>query len=61
MSPVSLLTRFVHTFPGLGFGERGDLVEFGVDARVLEAAEAHALAVNHTVRQLLTKALFRFL
>lgn len=44
-------------FASLGLRERRHLVELGVDARVLEAAEVDALAVDHAVGELLGQAL----
>lgn len=52
------LTCLFHVLAGLGLGEGGDLVEFGVDAGMLEAVKVDTLAVHHTVRQLLGQALF---
>lgn len=46
-------TCLSQVFAGFGLCEGGYLVELGVNAGVLEAAEVDTLAVNHAVRQLL--------
>lgn len=46
-------TCLSQVFACFGLCEGGYLVELGVNAGVLEAAEVDTLAVNHAVRQLL--------
>lgn len=43
------LTRLPQVFSSFELGERGHLIELGVNAGVLEAPEMDALAVNHTI------------
>lgn len=46
---VTELTSLSQVLAGFGLGERRHLVELGVDARVLEAAEVDALTVDDAV------------
>lgn len=43
------LTSLSQVFAGFGLCERGHLIELGVDARVFEATEVDAFAVNNTI------------
>lgn len=68
-SPQKLFTKVAFTeagptslsqmFTSLGLCEGGHLVELVVNARVLEAPEMDALAVNDAIRQLLGQSLLR--
>lgn len=46
---TEMFTCFLHVLLGLGLSKGGNLVELGVDTRVLEAVKVDTFAVHHTV------------